>query len=118
MLVPTWGLFATQMIAVGLNVVAGKVTILSDGTDADTSVVGSLTIAGATDAWNAQLDIKNNDIGYNLGFGVMGFVNDHVGVRGDFRMMRTVNAADTTNEFLFHLGNFHYWRGSFGVIFQ
>ena len=63
-------------------------------------------------------DIKNNDIGYNLGFGVMGFVNDHVGLRGDFRYMRTVNANDTTNEFLFHTGNFHYWRGSFGVVFQ
>src|SRR5262245_48203393 len=37
------------------------------------------------------LDVKNNDLGYNLGAGVMGFFNSHVGLRGDLRFMRTFN---------------------------
>jgi opacity protein-like surface antigen len=35
------------------------------------------------------LDSNNNDFGWTLGGGVMGFFNDHVGVRGDIRMYHT-----------------------------
>jgi len=65
------------------------------------------------------LDIKNNDFGFNLGGGVMGFFNQHVGLRGDLRFMRTFNADDTTtNPLDFNLGNFDFWRGSIGVVLR
>ena len=64
------------------------------------------------------LDFTNNDIGFNIGVGAMGFMSDHVGIRGDVRYMRTVNADSKASDFDFPLGNFHYWRGSFGVVFQ
>jgi autotransporter-associated beta strand protein len=46
----------------GLNVGAGKVTIAQNGTNAATSIVNTLSIAGATDNWTAQLDVKDNDV--------------------------------------------------------
>ena len=33
---------------------------------------------------------SNNDFGWNAGLGVMGFFNDHVGLRGDLRYLRTL----------------------------
>jgi opacity protein-like surface antigen len=63
---------------------------------------------------------SNNDIGFNLGGGVMGFFADHIGVRGDLRFFRTVNSdlidADFDPEF--SLGDFDFWRMSFGVVFR
>ena len=32
---------------------------------------------------------RTNDWGWNLGLGAMGFFNDHFGVRGDVRYLRT-----------------------------
>jgi hypothetical protein len=46
----------------GLSVNAGNVTITANGTQSGTSIVNALTIAGASDAWTAQLDIKDNDV--------------------------------------------------------
>jgi opacity protein-like surface antigen len=64
--------------------------------------------------------ISNSDLGYNLGGGVMGFLGDHVGVRADLRFMRTLNSdlfdADFDPEF--GLGDFDFWRLSFGVVFR
>ncbi|HEX3356819.1 MAG TPA: endo-1,4-beta-xylanase [Tepidisphaeraceae bacterium] len=48
--------------AAGLNVGAGTVKVLPDGTNAATSTIGSLAIAGATDAWSARLDLANNHL--------------------------------------------------------
>ena len=57
----------------------------------------------------------NNQLGYNIGGGAMGFFNEHVGVRGDLRYLRTVN-GDIVNGL--DLGNFHFWRLSAGVVFR
>jgi hypothetical protein len=46
----------------GMNVAAGKVTIASARSTTNTSVVGSLTIAGGTDAWTSTLDLNQNDL--------------------------------------------------------
>ena len=64
--------------------------------------------------------VSNNDMGYNLGGGVMAFFGTHVGARGDLRFFRTVNSdlfdADFDPEF--SRGDFHFWRMSFGVVFR
>jgi Outer membrane protein beta-barrel domain len=65
------------------------------------------------------LDVQNNDPGFNLGFGVMGFLSDHVGVRGDLRFMRTFSTDDTTpNPLDFNLSTFDFWRGSVGIVLR
>lgn len=58
---------------------------------------------------------SSNHFGYNLGAGAMGFFNDHVGVRGDIRYLRTVN-GDLVDGL--DLGGFHFWRLSAGVVIR
>src|SRR5437773_1413242 len=40
---------------------------------------------------NGLIPITNNDVGLNAGAGVMGFLSDHVGLRGDVRYFRNFN---------------------------
>lgn len=64
-------------------------------------------------------DTRNNDMGYDLGAGVMGFFNNHVGVRGDLRYFRAFNDnATSLDPLTFQLGSFHFWRGSFGLVLR
>lgn len=64
--------------------------------------------------------VSDNDFAFNLGGGVMGFFNDHVGLRGDLRYMRTINSKFTESDVIpeFHAGDFDFWRMSFGVVFR
>jgi opacity protein-like surface antigen len=61
--------------------------------------------------------VGNNDFGFNVGGGVMGFMNDHVGLRGDIRYFRAVH--DSSNDGMdLDLGDFNFWRGTVGVMFK
>ena len=62
-----------------------------------------------------NLSTSNNDWGWNLGAGAMGYFNDHVGVRGDVRYLR--NFSGNFNDG-FDEGNFHFWRTSVGVVIR
>jgi|SRR5262249_4106833 len=58
--------------------------------------------------------VANNDLGLNLGVGVMAMPYRSVGVRGDVRYYRNlVNNADATNV---NFGAFHFWRASIGLV--
>jgi hypothetical protein len=48
----------------------------------------------------------------------MGFLSDHVGIRGDIRYFRALSDPDEDNEFDIALGDFDYWRATFGVTFR
>jgi len=51
----------TNVRAAALSINGGNVSIAPDGTAAGTSALASLSIAGATSAWTAKLDLTNND---------------------------------------------------------
>jgi hypothetical protein len=61
-----------------------------------------------------NISSSSNDFAYNLGGGVMGFVANHFGVRGDVRYFRS------TNNDLEHLGlgTFKFWRLSAGLVIR
>jgi hypothetical protein len=67
-------------------------------------------------------DVSRNDFALNVGGGLQGYFNEHVGLRGDIRYFR--NLTDEGDEgFLldprdFDLGNFTYWRGTVGISFR
>lgn len=65
---------------------------------------------------NGTIAISNNDVGVNGGVGVMGFLSDHVGLRGDVRYFRNLNDNSTIDNIDF--GAFHFWRASFGVVLR
>ena len=62
-------------------------------------------------------DVDTNDFGMNIGGGVMGFVSDNLGFRGDLRYFRSFRDSDP-NGIDLDLGDFHYWRGAVGVTFR
>ena len=60
--------------------------------------------------------ISNNDLGLNLGAGVMAFTGRSVGVRADVRYFRDLIDSQSGNTTNIDFGSFHFWRASIGVI--
>lgn len=60
-----------------------------------------------------------SDLAYNLGFGVMGYFSDHVGLRADYKFFRNfgVDELGLTN-IDFHRGTFDFSRAGVGVLFR
>ncbi|HEX2062525.1 MAG TPA: outer membrane beta-barrel protein [Thermoanaerobaculia bacterium] len=67
---------------------------------------------------DAVFEIDNNDFGINLGGGVMGFMTDNVGFRGDIRYFRAFGEDDGNDQVDFDLSDFDFWRGTVGVTFR
>jgi hypothetical protein len=72
------------------------------------------SIAGS----RAILAISNNDPGINAGAGVMGYFNDHVGLRGDVRYFRDVHNNGGVNQLNIDFGGLHFWRASIGLVLR
>jgi len=62
-----------------------------------------------------KVSSAGNDWGWNLGLGAMGFFNDHVGVRGDLRYLRTFSGNFIDG---FDQGNLRFWRTSIGLVIR
>ena len=60
--------------------------------------------------------IDNNNFGFDVGGGLMGFFSDNVGVRGDIRFFRSLDNNDYGVDLA--LGDFRFWRGTVGVTFR
>jgi hypothetical protein len=67
-----------------------------------------------------NIDASNNMAGWNLGAGVMGYFNDHVGLRGDVKYLRSFEDTNTgINIIDFNqAGQFHFWRAAVGVVLR
>jgi opacity protein-like surface antigen len=65
--------------------------------------------------FNVSSSVSDNQFGFNLGGGVMGFFTDHFGLRGDIRYMR-VFSGDPINGL--DLGRLNFTRLSLGVVFR
>jgi len=63
---------------------------------------------------NDLFNVSTHDWGFNLGAGAMGFMTEHIGVRGDIRYLRSFKDIGDN----FDAGAFHYWRGTAGVTFR
>ncbi|MCC7416606.1 MAG: outer membrane beta-barrel protein [Acidobacteria bacterium] len=62
---------------------------------------------------------SDNMPGWNLGAGVMGYFNDHVGLRGDVKYIRSwkdLNTGDVRIDV--SAGQLHYWRTAIGVVIR
>jgi opacity protein-like surface antigen len=63
--------------------------------------------------------LSANDLGYTLGGGLMIFVADHVGVRGDIRYIRNFQIDEFSLAGVsFERGTFNVGRASAGVVFR
>jgi hypothetical protein len=68
----------------------------------------------------ARVSSSNNMFGWNAGAGVMGYFNDHVGLRGDLRYLRGFEDLRTGNTVIDLDGNnnLRFWRVSAGVVLR
>jgi opacity protein-like surface antigen len=64
------------------------------------------------------LSIDSNDFGINVGGGLIVYLGDHVGLRGDVRYFRDLQDADPDGAFDVDFGNVDYWRGVAGITFK
>ena len=81
------------------------------------SAGAGLIHARATSVGNA-FDVSENDLGINVGAGLIGFLRDNVGVRGDLRYFRSVKDSNGGDGIDFDLGALAFWRGTLGVTFR
>lgn len=65
-------------------------------------------------------DVSRNDMGFDLGGGVIGFFSDNVGVRGDLRYFRKLKSGsnDQNSLDIFDVDSLSFWRGTVGVSFR
>ena len=82
-------------------------------------------VTGGLGVINTNFDVPDggqNEFGYNLGAGVMGYFATHIGVRADVRYLRTINSDDDIDigDGLDSFGNgsFHIWRATFGIVIK
>jgi hypothetical protein len=68
----------------------------------------------------AHVSSSNNQWGWNAGGGVMGYFNEHVGLRGDIRYLRGFEDLRTGNTVLDLDGNnqLNFWRITGGVVLR
>jgi opacity protein-like surface antigen len=63
-------------------------------------------------------DLSTNDLGFNVGFGVIGMLSDRVGLRGDVRYFRSLQDPEDDDDFDLSVANFDFWRATGGVAFR
>ncbi len=78
-------------------------------------------IDGATGTNFFRPASSDNMFGWDLGAGVMGFFNNHIGLRGEMRYLRgthDMNESTGINSIDFNGNKIHFWRPSIGVVFR
>lgn len=67
-------------------------------------------------------DLSRNDLGVNIGGGLLVFLGDSIAIRGDLRQFRSLHNDDPDGGFPdprdFDLGDFRFWRGTAGLTFR
>jgi len=69
---------------------------------------------------NVDVYANENDLAYTIGGGIMGFVGDHVGLRGDYRYLQSFSNDDLDELLRLQIDNRHFGfsRLSFGVLLR
>jgi opacity protein-like surface antigen len=60
-------------------------------------------------------EFRSNDLALNVGGGVIAFLSDSVGIRGDLRYFRKIDDFEIDDEFDLDLSGFDFWRATAGV---
>lgn len=80
-------------------------------------VVGAGLISRRAGFGDVISDVSLDDFGYNVGFGLMGFIGDTFGLRGEYRYFRNFQ-KDDAGGLPIELGTFSFSRASGGVVFR
>jgi hypothetical protein len=62
-------------------------------------------------------EFSENDFGFDIGAGIMGYFGDHIGLRGDVRYFRSFQNTEA-NLVGLEVGHFAFYRAAVGVVFR
>jgi hypothetical protein len=65
-----------------------------------------------------NVSLSSNDFAYDVGAGMMGFFNEHFGLRGEVRYLRTLQDTNRGSGIDFENGRLRFWRATAGVTFR
>jgi opacity protein-like surface antigen len=63
-------------------------------------------------------DITTNDFAISAGGGVIGMLNDRVGLRGDIRYLRSLQDNEPDSDLDVSIAKFGFWRATAGLTFK
>jgi hypothetical protein len=63
-------------------------------------------------------DVDDNSFGFNVGGGIIGFVNEKFGIRGDVRYFRALRDVEVGDGIDLDLDTFDFWRATVGATFR
>jgi hypothetical protein len=110
------GLFGSNSVAdVMGNVIIGVPAGGTHGPGVRPYAVAGLGLLRSKTTSPAQ---SNNELGFDIGAGLMGYLSNRVGLRGDVRYFRDVHDTSTVNSAAAGFGQFHFIRASIGVVFR
>jgi hypothetical protein len=76
---------------------------------------GAGILRSSVDDVDDFFDVSRNDLGVNVGGGVLLSFGDRWGARGDIRYFRDLVSDENSGDFPVDLGGFHYWRATAGL---
>ena len=62
-------------------------------------------------------NLKQDDVGFNVGAGVYGMFTDAAGIRGDIRYFRSFEGDNLESALGLRIGTIEYWRATVGFRF-
>jgi opacity protein-like surface antigen len=60
-------------------------------------------------------DVDSNELGFDVGGGVLFMAGEHIGIQGDIRYFRQLTDPEPDNEFDIDLGSLDFWRATGGL---
>jgi opacity protein-like surface antigen len=73
--------------------------------------------AKATSVGNA-FTLDENNLGVNVGAGLIGSMRNNIGIRGEFRYFRALQDSDAGEGLDLEFAKLAFWRGSLGITFR
>jgi hypothetical protein len=62
--------------------------------------------------------IVSDGAGLDAGAGIMGYMGEHFGLRGDVRYFRNLHDNSSANNLNIDFGAFHYWRAALAIVIR
>lgn len=112
---------SSQLEDSNVSTVMGNLMLAAPATTPGIRPYGSAGVglirSRATSVGNV-FDIDDNSFGVNLGGGIIGQVNERIGIRLDGRYFRSLQDSDGGDDIDLDLGGFDFWRATLGVAFR
>jgi opacity protein-like surface antigen len=81
------------------------------------ATVGAGLLRSSVDGGELFDDISENDLGFNVGAGLIGMFSENIGLRGEVRYFRGLSDDDGDDDLDLRVGDFDFWRASAGLTF-